>query len=160
MEKKLFIAAILMVAILALPFATAGVVSDYRKRASPASQFCINCAPKQAMVEQYQHYCQKGSTKIKAVRIFSTTWYSMTKDRLTGKITNSPCTYGCNKMTGKCFARSDINNKGDNFKWKCEGTFFHRNTRSVKIDLDTGKIVEDTKCIYGCDSSIGQCRAI
>jgi hypothetical protein len=149
MDKKLFIAAILMIAILVLPFTSAAPPPK-----KPGSQ------PSNPAIPQFQYYCQKGVAPIKAARMFATTWYSMQKNRLTGKITNSPCTYGCNKATGKCFARRDINNKGDNFKWKCEGTFFHRNTISVKINLDTGKIVEDTKCIYGCDSSIGQCRAM
>ncbi|MCX6801583.1 MAG: hypothetical protein NT067_00565 [Candidatus Diapherotrites archaeon] len=158
MDKKLFIAVFLLAAVFALPFAEANIVADYRGYS--AGKRGLDYAKNQETIPRYEYYCQKGSTKIKALRMFSTTWYSMKKDRLTGKITNSPCTYGCNKMTGKCFARKDINNKGDNFKWKCEGSFFYRNTRSVKINLDTGEIVEDNKCIYKCDSSTGQCRTV
>ncbi|MFH1235283.1 MAG: hypothetical protein V1493_06740 [Candidatus Diapherotrites archaeon] len=150
MDKKLFIAAILMIAILVLPFTSAAPPPK-----KPGSQ------PSNPAIPQFQYYCQKGSTKVKFVRMFSTTWYSMKLDRLTGKITNSPCTYGCNKATGLCYTRKQVNSTpGTNFKWKCEGSFFHRNTKSVRINLDTGEKDPPIDCKYGCDSSTGWCRQV
>ncbi|MEM0360689.1 MAG: hypothetical protein QXK06_05125 [Candidatus Diapherotrites archaeon] len=154
--KKLFIAILFFSILSGMPFAFAGSLSDYRKGGqSTASPACTSCWHERdysiSMVPRFQFSCQKGYYKV--LGIFSTKWYSVKKDLLTGKTEKTECFYGCDRVSGKCLS-------GSNFKWKCEGSFFHRNTKSVKINLNTGKIVEEINCVYGCDSASGRCKTI